>query len=493
MNKKGKVSLIGAGCGDWELITVKGLNRLKTCDSIIYDRLISTKLLDFIPKHCKKIYVGKEAGHHSKTQDEINSILVNEALAGNSVVRLKGGDPFVFGRGGEEIQELQKHNIEYEVVSGISSCIAVPSSAGIPVTHRSISRSFHVITGHAMDENIETEDFSALAKLNGTLIFLMSLGSTKNICDSLITNGKDKDTPCAVISNGTTKDEKVVKGTISNIWEKVIEEKIKSPSILIIGETVNFDFKSTMNKELSGLSIGVTGTDRFTSILEERLYNLDAEVTKINHLKISLQYENIPKNFSEYTHIVFTSTNGIEIFFEYLKDNKIDIRNVLNKRYATIGKSTAKALEKYGIYADIIPSKYTSTELAKEILKQSTSSDRYLILRAYQGSEILTNALKEHNILFKDIKTYTLSCNENILKQEDTSKLDYIIFGSSLGVKEFFRHQKLDENTEIVCIGEVCQATIEELNLKNKIYSAKNFDIDGIVDRLLEITQERIS
>lgn len=480
---KGKVYLIGAGCGDWELITIKGLNRLKICNCVIYDRLISNKLLEFVPNDCKKIYVGKQSGYHSKTQEEINKIIVDEALSGKIVARLKGGDPFVFGRGGEEIQELQKHNIEYEVISGISSSIAVPSHVGIPVTHRSIARSFHVITGHTMDNS--SEDFSTLSKLNGTLIFLMSLSNLKDICNELISNGKNDSTPCAVISKGTTPDEKIVKGTLSNISNMVDSQKLEPPSIFIVGETVNFDFKSTINEPLQNKRIAITGTDNFTSKLEERLSLLGADVIKLNHMKIQPLYDNIPKDFSKYTHIVFTSTNGIDLFFRYLKDKNIDIRNILNKKFAVVGKSTADSLSKYGIYADIIPNKFTSMNLANEIVKHSTSNDNYAILRAYNGSTILTDILNQNNITYDDIKTYDIYCDNSVLTK-DISKIDYIVFGSSMGVNEFFKYKELPSNVEIIAIGEVCKSTLDSYNLKNKIYMANTYDINGIINKLKE-------
>lgn len=482
MNSKGKVYLIGAGCGDWQLITIKGLNYLKLCDCVIYDRLIPKKLLEFVPKDCKKIYVGKQCGYHSKTQEEINQTIVDMALKGYTVARLKGGDPFVFGRGGEEIQKLQEYNIPYEVISGISSSITVPSNVGIPVTHRSISRSFHVITGHTLDNSLE--DFSTLAKLKGTIIFLMSLGNLETICNGLISNGMDSNTPCAIISKGTTKGEKVFKGKLFNIAE--FKSKAEPPVIFVIGETTTFDFKSTIKYPLDNVSIAVTGTENFTSKLDIELSKLGAEVINMPHLVLNPQYDNIPKDFTKYTHIVFTSSNGVDIFFNYLKDTHTDIRTILNKKFATVGKSTADNLAKYNIYADIIPEKYTSRDLANAVIKNSNSTDNYLILRAFNGSNVLTDTLKENSLKFDDIKIYTLSSNSDALSQ-DISNIDYIIFGSSMGVKEFFKDNSLPLSTKIVCIGEVCKSTLDTLNLKNTIYVPTEYTINGIVNKLLTL------
>lgn len=489
MNTLGKVYLIGAGCGDWELITIKGLKYLKTCDCIVYDRLISKKLLEFVPKDCKKIYVGKQCGYHSKTQEEINSILIQEALNGKTVARLKGGDIFVFGRGGEEVQALQKHSIPYEIVSGISSSIAVPSHVGIPVTHRNVSRSFHVITGHTLD-NKSCEDFSTLAKLHGTLIFLMSLGNLDTICKELVSNGMDINTPCAIVSKGTTPQERVFKGTLSNIVE--FKHLAEPPTILIVGETVNFDFKSTIEYPLENVNVAVTGTENFTSKLDIKLSSLGANVTRINHIELIPHYNNFPQDFSPYTHIILTSSNGVDILFSYLKDTHIDVRNLLDKKFATVGKSTADTLAKYGIYADIIPNKYTSRDLANALVEKSCNNDNYLILRAFNGSNVLTDILKGNSLKYTDIKTYTLMCNVQTLEETSLQSLDYIVFGSSMGIKEFFKYKTLPPTVKIICIGEVCKSTLDSYNLDNKVYIPNTYDIKGIVSTILNLTQERI-
>ncbi len=481
---KGRVYLIGAGCGDWELITVKGLRRLQLCDCVVYDRLISEKLLEYVPQGCKKIYVGKQSGHHSKTQDEINEIIVEEALNGKTVARLKGGDPFVFGRGGEEVQALQSHGIPYEIISGISSSIAVPSHVGIPVTHRSIARSFHVITGHTV-ENLP-ENLNTLANLKGTLIFLMSLGNLETICDGLISNGKDPHTPSAVISNGTTPNEKLVRGELSNVAELARLEGLTSPSILVVGETAKLDFKSTIVEPLQGKNIAITGTDSFTTKLERKISKLGGNAIKVNHMEIVPKYENIPKDFSEYTHIVFTSTNGIDTFFRYLKDNHLDVRNILNKKFAVVGNSTADTLATYGIYADIVPEKFTSMELANEIVKRSTIEDNYLILRASNGSPVLTEILTAHGLKFHDVKLYDTISNSEKLSKVDTN-VDYIVFGSSQGVREFFKYKTLPPSVEIFAIGEVCKNTLESLGLPNTIHMADSYNVDGIVNKMLDI------
>jgi uroporphyrin-III C-methyltransferase/precorrin-2 dehydrogenase/sirohydrochlorin ferrochelatase len=237
---KGQVALVGAGCGGYDLITLKGLQAIRNAGAIIYDDLIDERLLEFASESCEKIYVGKRSGRHSKRQDEINQILVAKASEGKYTVRLKGGDPFVFGRATEEIEALKSHNIEYEYIPGITSPVAVSGLAGIPVTSRSISRSFHVITGHTAN-NADTiyEDMSTLAKLKGTLIFLMGLENLRKITTVLIENGKNKDTPAAVVHANTDNSTDIIKATLSAIADKAEQTPIKSPAIIVIGDVVD--------------------------------------------------------------------------------------------------------------------------------------------------------------------------------------------------------------------------------------------------------------
>ena len=233
MNKLGKVYLVGAGCGDYDLITLRGMNLLKVCDTVVYDSLIDSRLLDFTADTTEKICVGKRAGHHCEKQERINEILVENALNGKAVVRLKGGDPFVFGRGGEEILALKKHNIPYDIVPGITSAIAVPELAGIPVTHRKMSRGFHVITGHTAEDLIP-ENIKKYASTDETLVILMGLNNLSKITETLILNGKDKNTPAAVISHGASAKQKTIRSDLKNIADEVKKHKIKTPAISIV-------------------------------------------------------------------------------------------------------------------------------------------------------------------------------------------------------------------------------------------------------------------
>ncbi|MBQ1904153.1 MAG: uroporphyrinogen-III C-methyltransferase, partial [Ruminococcus sp.] len=283
--KNGRVYLVGAGCGDFDLITVRGRLLLEVCDTVVYDSLIDDRLLSFVRKECEKICVGKRSGRHSETQENINRILVEKAKEGKLVVRLKGGDPFVFGRGGEEILALKKENIEYTVVPGVTSAVAVPELAGIPVTHRELSRSFHVITGHTKDD-FSPDRFSAYARLDGTLVFLMGLSHLNDIACELIKYGKKNDTPAAVISNGASRSQRIVKGTLKSIYSDAVSAGLTSPAVIVIGDTVRFDFSENITAPLKNVTVTVTGTKSFVMKLSDKLTAQGADTFLLDFLAV---------------------------------------------------------------------------------------------------------------------------------------------------------------------------------------------------------------
>lgn len=483
----GSVYLVGAGCGSFDLITLRGMNLLKKCDTVVYDSLIDERLLDFVPDGAEKISVGKRAGRHSETQESINDLLVKKALEGKNIVRLKGGDPFVFGRGGEEILALRENEIPFGIVPGISSAIAVPELSGIPVTHRKISRSFHVITGHTA-EDLLPKNMNAYSHLDGTLVFLMGLKNLSQIAKALIENGKPEETPAAVISNGASPNSRIVRGTLKTITTDVVKSGINAPAAIFIGDTVKFDFLPTINYPLSGISITVTGTKRFADKLSTRLYDLGAEVKRLNYLKITEYRENqlldeALENIGNYGLIVLTSINGAEIFLKKLRDLKIDIRRLAGIKFAVIGSGTSEILEKSGIFPDLIPEEYTSKSLGKLIAHSTPKQERILILRAEKGSKELTDILTENNIDFDDIKTYDVVC-ENPKPVEDEITTDFLIFASSSGVNTFFENgYKISDNTRIICIGNITANALKSFSVKD-FYVSKQSDIDGIINTI---------
>ncbi len=497
MDKSGVVYLVGAGPGDPELLTLKGEARLRECDAVIYDRLASHCLLDLAPGKCEKIYVGKKAGTESFSQEDINQIIIKKALEGKKVVRLKGGDPFVFGRGGEEVSALQKADIPYEVIPGITSAIAALSYAGIPVTHRGISRSFHVITGHTMDsENPLGDNFEILAKLEGTLIFLMGMGNLVRIVKGLCQYGKDTGTPAAVISNGTTGKQKMVKGTLLDIEEKVIENNIKAPAVIVIGEVAKLDMKATIKGRLTGKRIGVTGTKKLTDRLTVRLREHGAQVENLSFLYVrKADDDSVLKravaNLKDYTWITFTSVNGVDIFFKYLKENHIDYRNLAGISFAVVGKGTLDALSRHGFTADYMPDTYTTAALANGLALLLKGKDKVLIPRALKGSGDLTDILSRHFISFTDVKLYSIEIDKEKYSRvvSDLSDYDYITFASASGVEGFFENWGKDlklslNNTKLVCIGDITAKRLEDYGITDYI-TAKEHSASGMVESIL--------
>lgn len=496
MSKLGKVYLVGAGCGDYDLITLRGINLLKTCDTVIYDSLIDARLLDFTTNNTEKICVGKRAGHHSEKQERINEILVEHALDGKTVVRLKGGDPFVFGRGGEEIIALKEHNIPYSIVPGITSAVAVPELAGIPVTHRKTSRGFRVITGHTADELIP-ENIKQYALNNETLVILMGLNNLEQITKTLLLNGKNENTPAAVISNGARAEQKIIRSNLKNIAEEVKKHKINAPAVIVIGETAAYNFSPTINLPLTGFSVSVTGTEKLVNKLSNQLYALGADTNKLDYLQIC-EYNNNDRfhdsllNIEKYDMIALTSMNGAEIFLKNLKKLKIDIRKLGKVKFAVIGSGTGEILKNSGIYPDIMPDIYTAKELGKCIVKTISNTKKLLILRAEKGSPDFTKELDDYGIVYEDIKLYDVKLNNKKSYKKEINS-NFITFASSSGVNVFFENGfSISASTKIICIGKItAQALIN--NGIEKFYISDIQNVQGIIDTILmEVKNEQI-
>lgn len=489
--KNGIVYLVGAGSGDPNLITLKGLRCIQQCDVVIYDRLANDKLLTYAKRNCKKLYAGKKSGSHSMKQEEINALIVTEAKKGNTVVRLKGGDPFVFGRGGEEILALQKEKISYEVVSGVTSAIAVPASAGIPVTHRQTSRSVTIITGNTADENTVGEDLATLAKLQGTLVFLMGLGNIEKICQGLLSHGKPKDTPCAVISEGTTENQLTLRATLANLAEDTKNSAIHSPAIIVIGDVCALDFSRTTKNPLDGIRIGVTGTHNFTCKLAEKLESMGANVYSLAFSKVTpLESKDLDlaiMNIKDYTWLAFTSTNGVNLFFNRLKILGVDIRSLFHMKFAVIGTGTESALKNHGLHADLMPKTFTAKALGAALLSTISKKDKILIPRAAQGSVQLIAPFDPNQ--YSDIKIYDITVDTQCDVPKD---LNYITFASASGVRNFFDilELELDSRTMPIAIGEVTAQALEMRNITNYIV-ADTYTADGIAQKIIDEVKKK--
>lgn len=469
------VYLVGAGPGDSGLITQKGLECIKKADVIIYDHLANPTLLSYAKNDCKLIYAGKIAGNHHMIQEEINKTLVEYSHFG-TVVRLKGGDPFIFGRGGEEVIALAENNIDYEIIPGISSCYSAAEYCGIPVTHRGIATSFHVITGHEKTGN-ETVNYKSLAKLSGTLVFLMGLSSAENISKKLIENGKSENTPIAIISNGTTPRQKCVSGTLNNL--SALASQMSSPAIILVGDVIKLKRNWFSPKNIKILT---TATPSMNESIKNAAKDFDiTELPLIKTVPINFDlFSNI--NINEFSYIIFTSANGVKIFFEYLQKEKTDIRTLRDTKFAVVGKKTADALSDYGIYADIVPQIHSGAELADLMCKKCNETDNILLIRAENGTNTIPNILNENNIKFTDIHLYRTETDNS--KQEllnlCLNDTDYVILASGSAARAF-SEMSYSSNAKLISIGSETTKSAGKCGLK--IYkTADNATSESIID-----------
>lgn len=498
---KGMVSLVGAGPGKRDYLSIEALRCIKKADVIVYDALISPSILNETKMDAELIYVGKRADTIYKKQPEINELLVNLALSGKYVVRLKGGDPFIFGRGGEEALALKKAGIRYEIVSGISSSYSVPASAGIPVTHRGAASSVHIITGHEHPAKpSEALDFSVIAKEEGTLVFLMGLRSLGNICEKLIKNGKNEETPVAVISKGMTAKQRTVYGNLLTIKDEVRKNNIEAPAIIVVGDVVGVgkqicEWQSKNEKKvLSGKRILVTGSRNMADSLEKEFEQYGGETIAISLVETIPDYsdcDDIFNNLEKYSWFIFTSANGVNIFFDRLRNLRVDIRKLANARFAVVGTSTKKALEKYGLYADFIPSKFTSKILAEELSKELTDKDKILIVRGKQGKNFIEDKFSEMSVEFDKICIYETIQDER--RADEVKRIcpdvDYIVVTSGSGARAL-RDMAGCEHDNIVAIGPVTKRDCEEAGLRVKLV-AEEFDARGIVDVIVRDVEKQ--
>ena len=432
------VYLIGAGAGDFGLLTLKAREMLEKADVVIYDRLADDEILNLCA-NAKKIYVGKESGNHTLKQSEINQLLVEEARKNKIVVRLKGGDPFVFGRGGEEAIYLRENDLPFEIVPGITSAIAVPAYAGIPVTHRGIATSFAVVTGH--EDPIKPESsirWEKLATAVDTLIFLMGVANLPQIVDKLIINGRNSDTPAALIRWGTKPNQEVFITTLA----EAPNVKIQPPAIFLVGDVVNLreKLKWFENRPLFGKKILVTRARAQSSKFSSALKNLGAQVVEFPTIKIAAPSDNFQsldaaiKNLQNFDWIIFTSANGVEKFFERLNVHGLDARAL--KKVAAIGSATAEKLSNVGIIADVVPKNFVAEDLANA-LKNFVNGKKILIARAEIARDILPEMLKNFGAEVTIAPAYQTLTEQPA--QIDFNALDLITFTSSSTVKKLNR------------------------------------------------------
>lgn len=496
--QSGKVYLIGAGPGDTGLITMKGIEALKEADVVVYDHLASASLLNETKDAAEWIDAGKFAGNHRMKQSEIEQLLIEKAMAGHVVARLKGGDPFIFGRGGEEALALTAAGIDYEVIPGVSSVYSAPAYAGIPITHRGKASSFHVITGHE-DPTKENSslDYEILAREEGTLVFLMGLSKLHQISERLIANGKDAHTPAAVIASGTTARQRCVTGELGRIAAISEKADIQPPAILVVGDVVNLKGAVDWQQPgpLSGRKILVTATEIIARPLAEYIRRLGGEPVVMSLIGVKGQEMSSIKavlTSPGKRWLVFTSRNGVRFFFEQMKKEQVDIRSLGDSRIAVMGAGTRRELENWGCYADLLPEQSCSESLAKALCENVQYDEEICLFRAEEASDVLIKRLREKQYRVVDIPTYRteIMWKKRELLREMLEDVDAVTFCSASAVSAFVQMTEgHDLVAKTICIGPVTAQAAKKAGLHiDKV--AEQYDLEGLTEALCAILSQ---
>ena len=514
--KKGKVFLIGAGPGDIGLLTVKGMKCLQKADVVVYDFHLNAQVLNYISHNAEFIYAGKRGGHHTMTQDEINRTLVLKAKEGKTICRLKGGDPFVFGRGGEEAEELVKEGIEFEVVPGVSSSIAAPAYAGIPLTHRHLSSSFAVIPGYEDVTKKESAiDWAKLSTGVGTLVFLMAVKNIDQITEKLIENGRPPETPVAVIRWGTRPDQKTLVSTLKDIAAVVKEKDIRPPAVMVVGDVVNLreTLKWYEKKPLFGHRILVT-REHMEGF--ERLEELGAEIIDFPTIEIvpPENYDQLDKSIDKietYDWLIFTSRNGVKYFFKRFFEKDRDIRDLKGLKICAIGTKTAKEIKKYGIKTDLIPEEFRAEGLIEAFLPPHPPLSkggieggvfkgiRFLLPRAEKAREVFPEKVRELGgkidvpVAYRAIKPeYRGKRLRRFLRE---GKISIATFTSAATFNNFREIMGKDadellKGIAIAVIGPVTAKAVENAGLRVEIMP-EEATIEAMVEEIIKWAQRR--
>jgi uroporphyrinogen III methyltransferase/synthase len=482
------VYLVGAGPGDPGLLTARALELIAAADVIVYDRLIPTTALDGARPDALRIFAGKEGGGPSVSQEEIDRLLVEHGAAGREVVRLKGGDPFVFGRGGEEAEQLRVAGVAFEVVPGITAAVAAPAYAGIPVTHRDASSAVAFITGHEDPDKPESAlDWEALARFPGTLCVYMGVRQLQAITRRLIDGGRSPKEPAAVIQRGTLPDQRVVLGTLATIASVAVAEEVRAPAIVLFGAVaaLRSELAWFESRPLAGVTVAVTRARAQASGLASRLRGLGAEAVEAPAIRI-VAIDGPAPAVDTYDLVCLTSPNGVRLLFERLAAAGRDARSLAGARVAAIGPGTAAALRDHGVIADVVPERFVAEGLVEALAGVPVS--RALIARAAQARDVLPDALRERGAEVDVVALYeTVAEPFDDGQRAAVTGVDYVTFTSSSAVKYFFaalEGAELSGDVRLASIGPVTSDALRERGLEPDV-EARRHDIDGLVETLV--------
>jgi uroporphyrinogen III methyltransferase/synthase len=496
-HETGKVFLVGAGPGDPGLITVKGFECLKSARVVIYDYLASPELLRHVSPEAEVIYVGKKGGDHTLPQSEINRLIVEKAREGGTIVRLKGGDPFVFGRGGEEAEILIDQGVVVEIVPGVTSAVAAPAYAGIPLTHRDYTATVAFVTGHEDPTKSESGiDWPSLAKGIGTLVFFMGVRNLPHITANLVACGRPADTPVALIQWGTTQRQKTVTGTLETIVDIVRKAGISSPAIIVVGEVVKLreKLKWFENRPLVGQTIVVTRAREQASDLVSRLSELGASCVEFPVISFSPpetwdEVDQAISSLSSYDWVVFTSVNGVRFFFERLFAKGRDVRALGHVRLAVIGPATAAKLMEFGLKSDILPESYRAESIVEAFARTPMNGKQVLLPRAREARTVLPEELARMGARVDDVavyRTHTADTDaEWLVSMLEKRRVSVITFTSSSTVQNFLsllpvdRIHNLLEGVVLASIGPITTETAQKKGLSVHV-TASEYTIPGL-------------
>ncbi|MDQ2857269.1 MAG: uroporphyrinogen-III C-methyltransferase [Candidatus Eremiobacteraeota bacterium] len=491
----GKVWLVGAGPGDPGLLTLRGARAIAQCEVMVYDYLASAAIVAMAPPGCEHIYVGKKAGRHTLSQDEITALIVRLGVEGKKVVRLKGGDVFVFARGGEEAAALHRAGVPFEIVPGITSAIAAPAYAGIPVTHRDHNTSFTIATGHEDPTKGDSSlDFAKLANPKQTLIFLMAMGGLAGIVDKLRDNGMPDDLPVGIVREGTKPSQETLVATLGTIVAEVERTKFAAPAVVVIGNVVRerdsirwFD-----TNPLFGKRVLVTRARDDASEFAARLWELGAEPVIVP--TIAIGPPDNPANAARaiaaldaYAWTVFTSRHGVDACFELIGTDGGDARRFGRCRVAAIGPQTAERLRTYGIAADFVPDKAVAEEVAAGLLERTGAGERVLLFGAQVTREILAETLRAAGCVVDVAAAYKTSHVSDATIARAAEETDVWTFASASAVEAFVRNVPgagdLAQAKVVACIGPITARAASELGIPPDVV-ASDYSIDGLVAAL---------
>ncbi len=489
----GKVMLVGAGPGGRELLTLAGAAAIEQADAVVFDRLVNEDILGLIPETAERVNVGKENNHHPVPQDQINEILVRLAKAGKNVVRLKGGDCYLFGRGGEECEYLLENNVPFQVIPGVTSALAAPAFAGIPVTHRDFCSSVHIITAHARAGKPLQIDFDSLVKAGGTLVFLMGLTALEQVMDGLLTAHIAPDTPAAVIENGARGNQRKVVATVSGLAPQVRAAGLKSPALIVVGKvcTLSDRLDWFTPLPLHGKTVVVTRPRERAGTLAARLRELGANVVEAPCIE-TVERADVQPLADALTQksdwAVFTSPAGVHAAVHALKMLGRDLRALYGMQLAAIGRGTADALAGYGLAADLVPAQYDGEHLADALTAAMPQGGAALLLRAAAGGQILPEKLKAAGIQVTDVPlydtVYRCARADELRAMLEAGAADVVTFTSMSTVEGFVQAVGAADYTGFtaLCIGGQTAQAARKYGMQVRV--AQNATIDAMIDQL---------